>query len=607
MGDLTSVESKIPVLAQVPGKVLTGAIGTWFTVVITTSGIYAWGEINEYMMFNKPKHILLPSGVTASMVAAGTNFVYVIDTNGVPYAFGTNSNGELHDGTNADRSQPVVSTVLRRGPVLFMSHTVDLVFQDKIILRRDTKPMIPTTSTFSQKMINIPEDTRVSQISTSSRSTMILTEDGQIYSVGGNYNGLLCNGDGSDQSSRVPQRAPTLINSNSALLGKNCTSIALQSSGYKSYIISSEKNLYGCGGVAKSVYDAHYTPTLLYQDVVAIDPETSIVLMSDGKLYFCDWSKSCSRATKASSVSRIFSFPNQLGMAALTENDELYLIAHSLPSTELLNNISYVPYVGPSGLLTTPFKSSEIARVTRWTYGEILLLLNNGSLFISGYSSWTPMYHNLNTILTTPDILVFKNDTMLVYWNGPDVRVIPMQVQEHMKKLKNVVKTAYGVTAVMLKCSDAYSGSLCDIPVCFGKPANDPNVCGGNGQCFSPHACSCRDLFSGDQCTQLSGFAYLLIIIGSVAMGLVVLVLLVFFIFMVTRYCVKVMRNVAKQRKAEIEMKSLLHQSLIKADQLLDLVDRDWVISLADLTFTERLSEGSFGVVFKGVYKNADV
>jgi hypothetical protein len=62
-------------------------------------------------------------------------------------------------------------------------------------------------------------------------------------------------------------------------------------------------------------------------------------------------------------------------------------------------------------------------------------------------------------------------------------------------------------------------------------------------------------------------------------------------------------RSIIKQRRTEIEMNALLQESLLKDDVELT----DWVIPLSEITLLEKISEGSFGLVFKGRYKNSDV
>lgn len=40
-------------------------------------------------------------------------------------------------------------------------------------------------------------------------------------------------------------------------------------------------------------------------------------------------------------------------------------------------------------------------------------------------------------------------------------------------------------------CLPNYTGNNCSIPICFGKLANDSDVCSGHGKCESPDRCVC--------------------------------------------------------------------------------------------------------------------
>lgn len=53
-------------------------------------------------------------------------------------------------------------------------------------------------------------------------------------------------------------------------------------------------------------------------------------------------------------------------------------------------------------------------------------------------------------------------------------------------------------------CDPGFSGTACDIPVCFGVFATNPSVCGGHGTCAGPDTCVCATGYSGAQCTTFS-------------------------------------------------------------------------------------------------------
>lgn len=55
-------------------------------------------------------------------------------------------------------------------------------------------------------------------------------------------------------------------------------------------------------------------------------------------------------------------------------------------------------------------------------------------------------------------------------------------------------------------CDDLnrYAGPDCGTPVCNSILATDPGVCSGNGVCEAPDSCSCEDGYSGADCEILS-------------------------------------------------------------------------------------------------------
>ncbi|EFC38129.1 predicted protein [Naegleria gruberi] len=51
-------------------------------------------------------------------------------------------------------------------------------------------------------------------------------------------------------------------------------------------------------------------------------------------------------------------------------------------------------------------------------------------------------------------------------------------------------------------CEEGWVGNLCDIPICFGKLANDSTCCNSNGKCISNNTCKCDSGWEGQLCTQ---------------------------------------------------------------------------------------------------------
>jgi alpha-tubulin suppressor-like RCC1 family protein len=117
LGDGTTTSSSVPVLVRAPpGVTLTQvAAGAYETVGVGSDGdAYAWGnnaagELGDGTTTDSsvPVQIGRPTGATFTEVAAGTSYTVAIGSDGNGYAWGSNSLGQLGDGTTVDSSLPV--------------------------------------------------------------------------------------------------------------------------------------------------------------------------------------------------------------------------------------------------------------------------------------------------------------------------------------------------------------------------------------------------------------------------------------------------------------------------------------------------------------------
>ncbi len=138
----------------------------------------------------------------------------------------------------------------------------------------------------------------------------------------------------------------------------------------------------------------------------------------------------------------------------------------------------------------------------------------------------------------------------------------------------------------------------------------------GRGTCSGPDKCDCslqsdgkfceicKEGLTGDQCTQpivdTSNARMAIGITIGVSAFIVIVILLSLLPFIVVYY-----RKQRKQRAQEIELRNLLSERLIAINNDDDLrVNEEWIIHRDDIQFESRISEGAFGVVFKGKYRN---
>lgn len=127
LGDSNTADSNLPVQVELPSGITATAIGAGdgHSLAVTSTGsIYAWGE-NDYGQLGDgtttarsvPVLVQLPSGVVAKTVTAGGvsptarivtgDYSMAMSGNGHVYAWGSNANGQLGNGTTTSSLVPV--------------------------------------------------------------------------------------------------------------------------------------------------------------------------------------------------------------------------------------------------------------------------------------------------------------------------------------------------------------------------------------------------------------------------------------------------------------------------------------------------------------------
>ncbi len=476
-----------------------------------------------------------------------------------------------------------------------------------------------TIKIFGMDIFNTPvcrvfermDDSKMGQVQTISSygSTIMLTQYGRLFGVGANV--LQNLGDGTTDNAIVP----VAVNTNGYLLGKKVDKIF--ASFYAVFVTTQDKKLYGWGSLATGIVSMPTEIPLATSSVK--NALITTFLMEDGTLYESRQDKLVLKQDvplNSTKIINIFFFDDD-GYALVTNTYDI-LLQNTVDQRSSGYENLLVPTTNSFVYLKQPieFNLRSVVLMSRWSVSgvnSLIAILNDGRAFI-GTTSWSLYYNNVNTTLTTKNIIVLTDNTMIVHFHDYDsvkpsvITKFPFQKNDNIKKIKQVQRTPAGISAIMLKCSEDYTGTNCDIPVCYSKSRDDQTVCSGHGKCVEPQTCSCNSaIYAGIECQEISSFALTLLIAGSVSIGTVACAIALVFAVWLIIVCSLAVKRFKRQRDAEIEMKSLLHESLIRNDALSELVDRDWVISLGDLTFLEKLSEGSFGVVFKGRYQNADV
>jgi hypothetical protein len=563
-----------------------------------------------------PVRLGLPHVTEFSQINAGDEYLVLVSKNGIVYAMGSNDNGQLLDHTMTNRVIPVECITLNSEPITntFIRGLQATYISSDSVIEYNGNDGLVLHNIWNKIESKLLKDEVIVKVQGQSKVSMLVTQSGRLLVSGAN-DGFL--GDGSLEDARLPVYLTVPGNVSIAYASPYDTYTAVVTNTNDLYVWGS----FYCGNNTMinripvlAVPVVNMTITAIYE---AMQHESYFATADS--LYYCNQNTSF----------RLVTFPPELGITKLivtsklfnavvvaTDNNRIVIVGHNNMIAAFLQYIIQDTYANynMAVLKPGPFQSKDIALITSSLIGSaisVIVILHDGTSYRSNLGVWTT-YIPLDPKLSSDKLLVMPNGTMLLEWQGSNLNrfskiTLNPPKGEEVKKIDGVIKTSYGAVTIMLKCSQYYVGDNCEIPVCGGRNASDPLTCFSRGICVGPDQCQCDDFNTGPLCNRISGLSIALI---TVASTLLVLQVLLTCLCVCTCGCYfgrKITRKLQSQRDAEIEMESLLRESLINIETLSEQVDRDWVIPLSEIKFTEKLSEGSFGVVFKGRYQNSDV
>ncbi|WKU07125.1 RCC1 domain-containing protein [Micromonospora sp. HUAS LYJ1] len=215
--------------------------------------VLAWGRNDDYQLGNgsnvkaiRPERVLLPAGVVITDIAVSPDHGLALTTTGSVYAWGSNYNGQLGDGTFTDRNRPVpVLLSLPAGVAV-----TDLVAGISVSLAMTSDGglygwgdgfMLATGSSSDRNLpvrVSLPGNPRVVSVSASETHVLAATSTGQVYGWGSNYYGQF----GTGSTSSGFGQPPTLMSLPS---GVRATQVAA-GNGF-SLVLTSTGQVYGAG------------------------------------------------------------------------------------------------------------------------------------------------------------------------------------------------------------------------------------------------------------------------------------------------------------------------------------------------------------------------
>ena len=239
LGTMTGSSNRtVPVMVRTPDRSTYPDLPEDFTYVQVSAGtshslavgsdgnVYAWGSNGDGQLGNgtssdrytpvrvktpdRSTYPDLPADFTYLQVSAGTDHSLALGSDGNVYAWGYNGNGQLGDGTSSSRSAPV-------------------------------RVKTPDRSTYP----DLPADFTYLQVSAGYQHSLALGSDGNVYAWGWNYYGQL--GNGTIYDKHAPVRVKTPDRKTYPDLPADFTYLQVSAGGFHSLALGSDGNAYAWG------------------------------------------------------------------------------------------------------------------------------------------------------------------------------------------------------------------------------------------------------------------------------------------------------------------------------------------------------------------------
>ncbi|MDF2257433.1 RCC1 domain-containing protein [Streptantibioticus ferralitis] len=227
LGNGTTTDSTTPVSVSLPSGTTVPAIacGAYHSLALTSSGtVLAWGsnsngQLGDGTITNRttPVTVSLPSGTTATAVGAGADFSYAVTSSGSALAWGDDFISQLGDGGTTDQHTPV-SVSLPSGTTVKSMAGGD--YHGLAVTGTNSAEAWgyngngqlgngTTTDSTTPTAVSLPSGTTATAVSAGSAYSLSLTSAGSVLSWGWNYYGQLGNGTTTDSTTPVTVSLPS--------------------------------------------------------------------------------------------------------------------------------------------------------------------------------------------------------------------------------------------------------------------------------------------------------------------------------------------------------------------------------------------------------------
>ena len=194
--------------------------------------LYSWGYNDDGQLgvgnttnSGAPEKVLLPSGVSATAAASGSDFSLAVGSDGKLYSWGDNIDGQLGTGNTNNSSTPVVVSlpggVTPTAVAAGFDHSVALGSNGQVYdwgfngfgqLGNNT-----TTTSSSPVEAQLPSGVTATAVGAGQYMTEALGSNGKVYTWGDGSMGEL--GDGSTGNKKVPTPVSTLVSATAITAG----------------------------------------------------------------------------------------------------------------------------------------------------------------------------------------------------------------------------------------------------------------------------------------------------------------------------------------------------------------------------------------------------
>jgi len=300
LGNGTTVTSRIPVAVSMPpGTTVTAVAGGYqHSLALTSTGqVLAWGW-NPYGQLGDgttitstvPVAVSLPSGTTVTAIAAGFVHSLALTSTGQVLAWGSNTLGQLGNGTNTSSSIPVAVSLPSGTTVTAIAaggshHSLALTSTGQLLAWGYNGHGELGNGSFINSntpvAVSLPSGTTVTAIGAGMDHSLAVTSTGQALAWGSNSSGQLGTG-GPPSAIPVPVSLPSGTTV-TAIAGGNIHSLALTSTGQ---VLAWGDNVQGELGNGTTTHSLTPVPVSLplgtTVTAIAVGDQHSLALTSTG-------------------------------------------------------------------------------------------------------------------------------------------------------------------------------------------------------------------------------------------------------------------------------------------------------------------------------------